>query len=195
MYPGKWLEVAFGANSRVRILRKLASDPGKGWTERELAQSIGMSANTVNASVHELDSAGILFVRKIGAAHEVRLNPSVAPRLRQLFSIEERALAEVLSAVRSALPPGVACYAFGSTVEGTARSDSDLDLLVIAKDPETAKEVAYAIEVKVHEKFPATTQVIAIGIIEARRRANSGVVRNAIETGELLSRSGLEAVI
>lgn len=199
MHPARWLEAAFGSESRIRILRLLAEDPSKLRSEREIASAIAMSPNAVNLAIRSLRETGLVTVEKVGNANVVKLLASdpLLGVLRSVFKTERELLDELVRIIESTLPPGSACYLYGSSARGTQHGKSDVDLLVIAKDRETASEVAYAIEVKVHRALPANLHVIAIGAAEARRRLRKpdGVVKAAVEDGRLLGATSIEEVV
>lgn len=199
VHPARWLEAAFGSESRVRILRFLAETPRAARTEREIARAIGMSPNAVNKAIRGLHQSGVLEVEKAGNAHVVRLHASdrLLRVLRSVFQTEVDLLADVVGAIEAALPADAVCYLYGSSVRATAHGGSDVDLLVIAKDREAAAEAAYAIEREVHETVPANLHVIAIDAAEARRRLRQrgGVVRAAVEQGQRLGLAALEEVV
>lgn len=199
MHPARWLEAAFGSESRIRILRLLAQDPLKLRSEREIAATIGMSPNAVNKAVGSLRDAGLVTVDKVGSANAVRVLASDALLhvLRTVFQTERELLDELIGIIESTLPKGAACYLYGSSIKGTQHGKSDIDLLIIAKDRETASDVAYAIELKVHRSLPSNLHVIAIGAAEARRRMRKpgGVIKAAVEQGRLLGATRIEEVV
>ncbi|MHB8585188.1 MAG: nucleotidyltransferase domain-containing protein [Thermoplasmatota archaeon] len=197
MHPARWLEAAFGSDSRVRILRFLVSRPPMAFTEREIAHAIRMSRNTVNRAINQLADAGLLRVETLGNAHAVRLaaDGPVLAALRSVFAAEGTVWNAALASIRGALPKDAACYLFGSTAHGEANAASDVDLLIVTKDRETAADAAYAVEVKVARSVPARLHIIALDASEAARRAKRpGVVREAKEHGQRLTKWTLEDV-
>lgn len=199
MHPSRWLEAAFGSESRIRILRLLADEPWRLRSEREIASAIAMSPNAVNQAIRSLREAGLLTVDTVGNAHAVRLVASepLLGVLRSVFQTERELLEGLVDIIKEALPGGAACYLYGSSFRGTPHGKSDVDLLVVAKDRETASEVAYAIEIAVHRSLPADLHVIAIGAKEAKQRLRKadGVVKAAIEQGRFLGATPIEEVI
>lgn len=195
MHPARWLEAAFGSESRVRILRLLVAEPPRAFTEREIASAVGMSRNTVNLALKRLEEAELVSVEAVGNAHAVRLRAEGAMReaLQHVFEAEGRVWEATIDVIRSALPHDAACYLYGSSARGSARAQSDVDLLIVAKDKETAAEVAYAVAVKVHRSVPARLHVIALEAKDAWARAKRpGIVKEAKAHGRLLSRRSLE---
>lgn len=52
-----------------------------------------------------------------------------------MIHLEDKWLRKIEGFVRLMLPPGGEIWAFGSRVKGTHRQSSDLDLVVVYKDP------------------------------------------------------------
>lgn len=195
--PSRWLEAAFGAESRVRILRLLAARPHRTWTERAIAAEVGMSANAINRATRSLREAGIVRVERVGNAHAVRLaSEPLLANLREVFRAEGLLFDRVLREIGDAVPVDASCYLYGSTVRDEARPESDVDLLVVARDRETAAEIAYRIESKVHAGVPARLQIVALGVDEARKRyqKRDGLVKAAVGEGRLVGGSPFEEV-
>lgn len=198
MHPSAWLEAAFGSEARVRILRVLSGSPGRARTERELAVEIAMSSNAVNKAVRSLRDAGFVTVESVGRAHAVRLSrePGLVEALRSVFGVEDGTWAATRERIRASIPPDAACYLFGSSARRSARADSDVDLLVVARDRDAAAGVACALYQDVQAGFPLDLNIIALGIAEARARLRrDGVVREAVAHGELMSRLRIDELL
>lgn len=198
MHPARWLEAAFGSESRVRILRVLLANPSRTYSEREIAAAVGMSHNTVNLAVKRLESSELVRVESVGNAHAVKLRADGPLReaLRRVFEAEERVWESAVEAIRAAVPADAVCYLYGSSARGSSHGESDVDVLVVAKDKETAAEVAFAIERKVHGSVPARLQIVALGAKDALARSKrAGIVREATEHGRRLSRRSLKELV
>jgi predicted nucleotidyltransferase/biotin operon repressor len=196
MHPARWTEAAFGSESRIRILRLLAGSPLKPRTERDIAKAIGMSPNAVNRAIRTLRDAGLITVERLGNAHAVRLRADEAflTMLRRVFATEDEWWSEAVKTIERSVPTDAACYLFGSSARGTAHADSDVDLLVVAKDRKRASEAALAIQSKLHDALPVRLHVVALGISEAKRRmrATRSVVKSAVEEGIHLGARGFD---
>lgn len=193
MHPLSWLEEAFGNRARVRVLRALAADPRRAWTERELAEAVHVSPNTVNLAVRALAQAGLLDVRRIGRTHAVELRPSAAVDALKGFFVEERRMMELVEArIRDALPPGCAAYLYGSTLQGNPGADSDVDLLIVADEDTLAEQVAGDIGTLVPAVFPARLEIVALGRAKYRRRARGPLMRRIAREGKPVGPRRLE---
>lgn len=197
MHPKSWLDAALGSRGRVRVLRTLCADPARVWTERELAGAVGMSPNTVNVAVGQLRDAGILDFRRLGRTHAVRLRtdlPLVA-LVRRVFEVELEAWPALESAVRRAVPQGVACYLYGSSARGTATSESDVDLLVVANSDEQAEDAAAIVREAAMQVFPTGIEVVAMGRQKLAKRKSSSYIQNILRDGVPLGDRPLEAFL
>jgi predicted nucleotidyltransferase len=119
------------AKSRRRILAKTLLAPDREFYLRELVRSTGLSPRTVQVELDRLVAADILLERRSGNRRYLRANerhPFYRP-LRELVAKSEG----LVGIVRDALgTDGVeVAFVFGSMAEGTAKADSDLDLLIV----------------------------------------------------------------
>jgi hypothetical protein len=142
--PENWIEGLFASPAQVRLLRVLARDPSKWWTEREAGSAAGLPPSTGHLVFRRLHGTGVLELRRAGRSHSVRLRPELrlTVLLRELFQAEAATLEEMLAAATREARGSVAIYLFGSTARGEAAPESDLDLLVLGRDPEAADAAA-----------------------------------------------------
>lgn len=197
MHPSTWLEPLFGSRARVRILRSLAADPRRAWTERELASAVGMSPNTVNLALRQLRDAGVLDFRRLGRTHAVRLrdDSQLTALLQQIFAVETSAWPRMLTALRQAAPSDVVCYLYGSTVKGGTDPRSDLDLVVVAETEEQALSVAGELVDAAWTILPVPIDVIALGRRQVRAKKRAAFLAEVASTGVPLSRARMEAIL
>lgn len=197
MHPDHWLEDVFGTRANIRLLRLLAREPRKHWTEREAAAAAGMSTSTAHVALRRLARLGILEDRKVGTSHTLRLDPDVSltADVRAFFDRESEAMQRVRDAIRKAVPEGVACYLFGSTAKGTTHRDSDVDMLVVAKEQDTAEEAAVDIRFAVLDAFPRGLQIIALGKAKATEDRLRPLLKEIRIHGERLSATSIDEVL
>lgn len=197
MRPETWMEDVLGSRSKVRILRLLSGDPGRSWTEREVAASVSMSPNTVNLAVRDLRDLGLLEFRRVGRTHLLRLLPGteIAGALRETFDRERRVWKRVEAAIARAALPRTACYLYGSSARGTAGGDSDIDLLVVASTQEKAEEAAHRIRAAVAAVFPARLDVIPLGADAARSRSRGPLLKSVLREGRPLTPTRIEGFL
>ena len=68
------LDDVLGSKSKIRILRLLFKYPEREFTEREIAEIINMSPNTVNLALHECRKTNIFIYKRIGKTHSYKCN-------------------------------------------------------------------------------------------------------------------------
>lgn len=187
----------FGNRSKVRLLRSLAKDPKRVWTERELAKNLGMSPNSINIAARELRDAGIIDFHRIGRSHAVRLRSDLklGSSLEAVFLQENLLWQDWKDAVLGAVPFGVACTLYGSTARGTADATSDVDLLIVADSKEAAEEVASKVREASASVMPLPLEIIALDKATARRRRSSPLFRGIVKEGQPLSHTKLEELL
>lgn len=191
MRPESWLDSLFGNVWRVRVLRMLSRDPGRMWTERELARALDASPNTINLAVKALRDVNLLEFRRLGSTHGIRLRSDldVVRRLGTIFSEERSTLEDLRRAIRAVAPPGVACLLFGSTARGDSAVGSDVDLLVLARTLESAEQAATVIRQTVAAILPVDLHVISLGARELKKRRREPWLQNALSEAEPLTKT------
>lgn len=196
MRPERWMEELFSSKARIRILRLLTRDPPKSWTEREIAAAVGMSPNSVNLALRTRGMTEILSSRRHGRSHVVKLRDDLRllKTLQAIFRLEERTWLDLQQAIRRAVPPGAACYLFGSTARKEAGPHSDIDLLVAAATQREADEAAFRVQRAAQRVFPAPLSILAVDKRWLRTRRGHPLLRSIQEEGQSLSATTLEAI-
>lgn len=187
----------FGNRARIALLRLLALERSRVWTAREAARRLGVSPATTNDAAKALRDAGILDFQKVGASHGIRIRGDlkVGRLVLAFFEQERRATDEWREAIAAAVPPGTACYLYGSTVRGTAADRSDVDLLVVAPSQDQAEEVAARVRVAANRVIPAPLEILALDRQRARRQRDSPLLRSIRKEGAPLTATRLEALL
>lgn len=121
----------FGSLGRLRALRALFAEPGRGFGQRELAAEAGLDPGGVSRLLKRWTAAGLVTRRQQDGLprYYASTDPALAPlvTLMQQDSALVRTLREALSA-----QPGVdVALVFGSVARGAAGADSDVDVLVL----------------------------------------------------------------
>lgn len=119
---------------RCEILRLLFAHPEQELHLRELARQGGLTVGTIQQEVAKLTSADLLTPRRDGNRLYYRANKDhpIFPELQSLI-LKTVGLREPILAALSGLPDIELAFVFGSVANGEARSDSDLDLLILGK--------------------------------------------------------------
>lgn len=121
----------FGSLGRLRALRALFAEPGRGFGQRELAAEAGLDPGSVARLLRRWTAAGLVTRRQQHGLprYYASTDPALAPlvTLMQQDSALVRTLREALAGVR-----GVeVALVFGSVARGAEGAGSDLDLLAL----------------------------------------------------------------
>ncbi|MBU0532835.1 nucleotidyltransferase domain-containing protein [Candidatus Micrarchaeota archaeon] len=140
----------FGSKLKRKILHFLLQEQ-ESLSERELARVLGVSHTAVNKAMRQLLDLNVIKGKTVGNALVWKLNtdsfayPYVkafleASEITPLNSIKRitKETIEFLNIMieiygKNKIPPIKAAYIFGSVAEGTARPESDIDILVIVE--------------------------------------------------------------
>jgi len=127
------LAEAIWPKARRRIIGLLFARPEEEWHLRDIARLTDLAPATVQREVVSLSNAGVLTRRESGNQVLYGADPS-CPIFDELKSIAAKT-SGVVDVIREALSDfadrvEVGCI-FGSMATGTARPDSDIDLLLI----------------------------------------------------------------
>ena len=126
----------FGSLGRLRALRALFAEPGRGFGQRELAAEAGIDPGAVARLLKRWAAAGLVTRRQQDGLP--RYYASTDPALAPLVTLmqQDSALVRTLRDALSALPGVEVALVFGSVAQGAAGAASDLDLLVLGRASE-----------------------------------------------------------
>ena len=126
-------DAIIASKSRRRILAKTLLAPDREFYLRELARDTKLSPRTVQVELNRLVAADILLERRSGNRRYFRANerhPFYRP-LRELVARGEGLVGILREALGS---EGVDfAFVFGSVAAGTAKAESDVDLLIVGE--------------------------------------------------------------
>jgi predicted nucleotidyltransferase len=126
----------FGSLGRLRALRALFAEPGRGFGQRELAAEAGLDPGGVARLLKRWTAAGLVTRRQQDGLprYYASTDPALAPlvTLMQQDSALVHTLREAIAAVK-----GVeVALVFGSVARGAEGAASDLDVLVLGSASE-----------------------------------------------------------
>ncbi|HEY3225409.1 MAG TPA: nucleotidyltransferase domain-containing protein, partial [Planctomycetota bacterium] len=126
-----------GRRSKVILLRYLVLSRRE-TTGRDLARSTGLDHKTCLQTLKDLDRSDVVRGRRIGNAWVYRLNdefPIVREVLEPAFAWEHAILNRLARDLRKRLGrDAISIFLFGSVAKGTEQPESDIDLLIVARD-------------------------------------------------------------
>jgi predicted nucleotidyltransferase len=126
------LETLFESRARRALLSRTLLSPDRDYYLSELVRLTHLAPRTVQLELDRLVKGELLIERRDGNRRYVRANlqnPLYEP-LRQIL-MKSEGFADVLAAALGADDKVELALVFGSMASGTARSESDVDLLVV----------------------------------------------------------------
>jgi len=178
-----------GASVHLRAVGLLVTLPDKEFTGREIAALLRVSHSNVQRALRTLVDLGFVSKKRIGRADVITVNKDhfAFPALRAMFLLKrelpDRVLADLRSAFRGS---AISVTVFGSYARGEPDRESDLDVLVVTKDPSALKGNVAKIEVTFARKYgvPLSVKLLSPGDLKGGPIAE--YIRTASDEGVLV---------
>lgn len=128
-------EALYG-QTRQGVLRLFFGQPDRRFLQKEVIERIGLGSGTVQRELERLSKAEILVRTTEGRQNYYQANPR-SPVFEELRGLVRktfgatRVLQEALAPIAKRID---IAFIFGSVASGAENSESDLDLMVVAKD-------------------------------------------------------------
>ncbi|MEQ1690539.1 MAG: nucleotidyltransferase domain-containing protein [Gemmatimonas sp.] len=176
------LGTILGTRAKVDILRVLTAR-GAPLSQRELARRADVTLRSAQAALADLYAMGVATKLAGGRDHLTDLNPQhiLAPTLIALFSAEAELARNMRTAIAAAAAgdkhPPLGLYLFGSVARAEETLDSDLDILLVARDDShrgVLLDRTLAGAKDLHSRYGVTVAPIAYTIREAKRGWEAG---------------------
>ena len=139
------LENILGSKTKVRILRFLLAEPGREFSQQDIASSLGLSTGSIHPAINQLLGVRMILSKRVGRSRTIRINRRhpLYSSLRTLFRREATGLVAIARKFADSLPEkGLdAVVLFGSVARGGASPRSDVDVLVVLDSPTAAEDV------------------------------------------------------
>ncbi|MEW6070421.1 MAG: nucleotidyltransferase domain-containing protein [Candidatus Thermoplasmatota archaeon] len=191
-----WVESILNTESKIRVLRLLIKYPEREFTEREIADEIKMSPNTVNLALKHLRNTNILVYRKIGKAQGYKSNTKsvlYAP-VKALFKNESDVEKRLTETIKKYLSKSLSCIIFGSFAKGIESFTSDLDLLVIADKKDVIEPSVEKLRAEISEKFGTALSPIVLTAKDLRTQRDKEYIKRIVKEGILICGKRLEEI-
>lgn len=175
-----WLADVLGSPMRVSLLRFLDRTYPTEHTLREIARALGAGHSSVRVAVVTLEAMGIVESRRLGNSNGYRIRPTkIRPLLGEIFVAEQKLERLVERAIRGATREGTSVFLFGSAARRTQTRESDLDLLIIARDAGTARDTADRIRAALARIGSLRPQTFPLSKTDAERKKGERWFENA----------------
>jgi len=192
---------------KIKILRFLCKTEAE-WSGRQIAQEMKVSPAACHKALRELNNEGALLFRSVGKSYLYRLNKEniiISELLKPLYEKESKIPDDVYKAIvrniSSLVINDIASIAvFGSMKKGKERSTSDIDLLVLVRNPEDKRKVEEdfgKVNEKIINKFGNTISNYIQTTEEFKKKYKRGLalVKNILKSHRLLFGKPLEELL
>ena len=188
------LDDMLDSKSKVRILRLLFRFPERDFTEREVAKMIKMSPNTVNLALNDLRKTNVFLYKRIGRTHSYRCDPDsvLFPLLEGLFKQERQMREDLITLLKEGLEGVGMCILFGSFAREEEGFDSDLDILIVAKNKEKAKAISEHLAEYLSLRFSITLAPMIFSPKEIEENRQEKFIKEALSEGMVIAGKKLE---
>lgn len=192
------LEEVLTSPARFRTAKLLVRLPEKEFTGREMARILGLSHSSVQEALEVLVREGLAHQRVVGRAHAYRANKDsyLFKALTKVYRAERDLEDDIQETIRSALEGRVvSAVLFGSRARGTARRRSDVDLVVVTRDPGEASEIVARLQTRLLKRHGLGLDAKMLTLTELRSKVRTPYVKAALAEGRLLVGLPLEGVL
>lgn len=183
-----------GSQAKARILETILNLPSKSWTGRQLAIKSGVSQSQANAALKTLKEYGIVDSMRAGAAvvWTVNVKHVICAWLQKIASAERQIpaiIAEELDKEITLKNKVDKVIMFGSVARGEERPDSDIDILVITKNPADKDKIKQGVinaSARLLSVLGNPLVPVVYSRLEAKRKNNSRLMRAIHKDGIIL---------
>jgi DNA-binding Lrp family transcriptional regulator len=195
-----YLDEVLGSKATIRVLRTLVRYKTKIFTVRELARTAGLSHPEVSLVVKELEKKGVVRLQPVGRAYQVNLNPEsyvLKSIVEPMVKAEENTLDSLVSTIRPFFKDkGVTSVAiFGSVAKGLETKASDIDLLVIADQRESANDCTARASTATLTKFGLGLSPLIMSRTQFTRKQGGNFVKSVMNSFRLVWGKDLKELV
>lgn len=182
--------------SQALVLRFLWKSRSE-WSGREISRQTGLSAPACHKALKQLDARGLALFRRVSNVHLYKINSDnylVEHVFAPLFETEAALPGQVIKNIKGFLASypankkPLSAVVFGSMATGRERLSSDMDMLVVAGDTASAKELEQRIQelrTLIYRKFsiPLSPYIQPLAEIRAKHKKKLPLILRILEEG------------
>lgn len=201
------LDKILNNEAKVKILRFLCKTEAE-WSGRQIAQEIKVSPAAAHKALRELNNEKALLLRSVGKSYLYCLNREnliVSELLKPLFKRENKIPEEIYKVIVENIPSSVistiiSIAVFGSVKKRKERPTSDIDLLVLVRNPEDKRKIEEDFA-KVNEKIigrfgnTVSTYIQTVEEFKLKYQRGLTLVKNILRSHSLLFGKPLEELL
>ena len=179
------LDDLLDSKAKIRILRIMFRYPFREFTEREIANQIDMSPNTVNLALACLRKTNVFIYKRIGRTHSYRCNQDsvLYNILKNLFEKENEIREKLFGIIQKNMESNGSCIIFGSYARGEEEFDSDLDVLIVTSNQEKAEEMINEASAEILNRFSIVVSPMILTKKEFKLKSKRTFIKKVLEQG------------
>ncbi len=134
------LEKILGSKTKIKVLRKLATQPNWRFSIAELASDVGLDKALVSRAIADLEKLNVVKALRKGPVKLVSINKKnefVRTAIIPVFIKPDASMQKICKELISKLDPQafgvVSVLLYGSSAKGTFTPASDIDIMVVVK--------------------------------------------------------------
>jgi predicted nucleotidyltransferase len=187
----------FYDTNRARVLDVLLSTTNS-MSGRQIARMAGISPTTAGAALTTLESTGMVQSKPVGRSYQWSLSIGnvLIDQLRELSQLRDDQAGEIIAKAVEEEPVSIAL--FGSTARGDSGADSDVDLLLVAKDFEQETRLrrhAYEIVCALQPLIGREINVVVMELSQIQRQRDSSFWKEIIRDGTWLRGRSVQELV
>jgi predicted nucleotidyltransferase len=174
--------------SRARVLDVLLSATST-LSGRQIARAAAISPSTAGEALADLEVVGITHSESVGRSYQWSLTEGsvLVEQLRELSQLRDDRAGEIIAKAVDEEP--VSIILFGSTARGESNADSDVDLLLVAKDFEQEmrfRRRTHQVICALQPLLGRQINVVVMDVAQVQKQRDSGTWKEIIRDGRLL---------
>ena len=188
MIFNRYLEKLTGSKVKIKILRALCRFENKSFTSRELAANIQVSHTAVLKSLPDLQEMNIINRHNHGNSHVISINEEshLYRQLKEMFNFEDNSLNSLKKEIIEMLPKAKKIALFGSISQKKEKPDSDVDILIIAKDKQETELIIAEKQEKFTKKFGNVISAQIMNEAEFSKKKNTPFIKDLLKNHIML---------
>ena len=189
MLMHNYVEEIFGSKVKVKIIRTMFRYPTKTFTGRELANlTKGVSHMAVADSIKDLIDVSLIKIEHHGTSNLLTLNKEsyLFKMLKDFFQAEEDTISSLKEQILTNLSDIKMVVLFGSVAKKQEEANSDVDLLIVAKNKKLVKKVINENQDKILKIFGNLISPIIVDENEFKKMKNKPFAKTLVKHYELL---------
>lgn len=198
------IENIFGSRGRIKVLKKMSQHTGWWFNTTELSRDMNVNKGAISKILNELENDNLIIVNRKGKIKLFMLNEKsafVSEIIMPIFRMEDELFKYIKKSITKSFPDDYvsSVILYGSYARGSERLNSDIDVMVVAKNASFEKKCAIIVD-KISSTFLNKGMLLTIDIITTREfkrlyMQNEPAILSLAKTGIVLKGDSISEMI